>query len=65
MMPWRRLMEIGLGMMRLSPETFWSMTPNEFLAAYDGWLEFEGLRHRAPTVPTRAELAELMARFPD
>jgi uncharacterized phage protein (TIGR02216 family) len=58
-------MEIGLGMMRLPPNAFWSMTPNEFLAAYDGWCEFEGLRRHSSAAPTRAELHELMARFPD
>lgn len=32
-MNWPDLMALGLGRMRLSPETFWSMTPSEFRAA--------------------------------
>ncbi len=64
-MPWRRLMEIGLGMMRLTPEVFWSMTMPEFLAAYDGWLETQGRRASEAAVPTRAEIDAMMARFPD
>ena len=53
--PWQRMMELGLGVLRLSPQEFWAATPREISAAFG--------------VP-RAELgrgrfAELMERYPD
>jgi uncharacterized phage protein (TIGR02216 family) len=54
---WPRLMQVGLGRLRLTPEVFWNLTPAEFmLMAGPG----EG---RAAL--SRAGLAELSARFPD
>jgi uncharacterized phage protein (TIGR02216 family) len=49
----------GLGLLRLSPVVFWSMTPREFAAAMSVVL--------GPpiTAPTRGDLAALMTRFPD
>lgn len=35
-------MEVGLGMLRLPPDQFWSLTPREFYAAVDGFLESRG-----------------------
>ena len=32
-MNWPALMALGFGQLRLTPETFWSMTPTEFWAA--------------------------------
>lgn len=32
-MNWPALMSLGLGQLRLSPQTFWSMTPTELRAA--------------------------------
>lgn len=32
-MDWPGLMRVGLGVLRLSPEAFWGMTPREFEAA--------------------------------
>lgn len=52
-------MAFGLGVLRLSPREFWSMTPRElFFAA-------EGVYGPAPGAPARATLDELMRRFPD
>jgi uncharacterized phage protein (TIGR02216 family) len=51
-------MAAGLGAMRLSPKTFWAMTPRELAAAL-------GLGIAAPSAPERADLARLMRRFPD
>jgi uncharacterized phage protein (TIGR02216 family) len=51
-------MAAGLGILRLSPATLWSMTPREFAAAV-GWLVPE----TAP--PSRSDLSRLMTRFPD
>jgi uncharacterized phage protein (TIGR02216 family) len=52
-------MSTGLGLLRLSPDAFWSMTPREFERAVSAVLP---KRIRAPR---RDELAELMRRFPD
>ncbi len=54
-------MAVGLGVLRLAPAQFWSMTPRELAAALSG-----GLGIAPPPRPLqRAALRELMARFPD
>jgi uncharacterized phage protein (TIGR02216 family) len=57
--PWRDATAIGLGVLRLSPEQFWRMTPREFAAALRGLYG----DHSAPL--DRATLDALAARFPD
>jgi uncharacterized phage protein (TIGR02216 family) len=57
--PWRAVMALGFGRLRLSSEAFWGMTPRELAAAIDG------LRGHAGETMARAALAELMARYPD
>ncbi len=52
-------------MMGIAPSEFWAMTMPEFRAAYDGWLLITGRRHAAAAFPSRTEIDELMARFPD
>ena len=54
-------MAAGLGLLRLPPAHFWSMTPKELEAALRGLL---GPAH-SDAPPPRAALAQLMARFPD
>lgn len=54
---WTGLMRLGIGRLRLTPETFWAMSPREFAAA------LEGAGVAAPV--GRAQLGQLMARFPD
>jgi uncharacterized phage protein (TIGR02216 family) len=52
-------MRVGLGLLRLSPGAFWSMTPVEFDHA---------VRALAPgraAPPGRGDLAALMRDFPD
>lgn len=51
----------GLGVLRLSPQEFWSMTPRELAYALDG------LRGITPASarPARGDLLALMRRFPD
>lgn len=57
--PWERALAIGLGVLRLSPEEFWKMTPREFAAALRGL-------YGEPAMPLdRAALDALMLRFPD
>lgn len=59
---WRGLMRLGLGELRLSPETFWSMTPEEFRCALEG----AGLVPVGGANPiSRTGLEALMERFPD
>lgn len=57
---WPGLMRLGLGVLRLDPDVFWSMTPAEFRYALEG----------AGVVPegggmARSTLDTLMAAFPD
>jgi uncharacterized phage protein (TIGR02216 family) len=57
--PWERAIAVGLGVLRLSPASFWAMTPLEFaLAAGLG-------RGGNRDVPDRRAMAALMAIFPD
>ena len=58
--PWATLTAFGLGVLRWPPDAFWSATPAELLAAAGALAP-----PAAKAAPTRAELAALMARFPD
>lgn len=51
-------MQAGLGHLRLSPKSFWSMTPRELAAAL-------GLTTRAANTPSRQTFDALMRAFPD
>jgi uncharacterized phage protein (TIGR02216 family) len=54
-------MAAGLGLLRLPPDAFWSMTLRELAAALRGLLG-----PSSPDAPLpRAALAQLMSRFPD
>jgi len=55
------VMAAGLGLLRLPPAHFWSMTPREFEAALSALL---GPAHADAPLP-RSALAEMMSRFPD
>ncbi len=57
--PWRELMALGFGRLRLDSAAFWAMTPREFAAA------IEGLTAIRTAPPDRAMLDALMRRFPD
>lgn len=52
-------MAFGLGVLRLAPKDFWSMTPRELFCAA------EGIYGRACGPPGRATLDALMRDFPD
>jgi uncharacterized phage protein (TIGR02216 family) len=54
-------MAAGLGLLRLRPADFWSMTPRELDAALRGLL---GPSHSGEPLP-RSALADLMRRYPD
>lgn len=57
--PWDDAMTLGLGTLRLAPETFWRMTLPEIAAAA------RAVRPRVQAAMRRGELASMMARFPD
>lgn len=57
--PWREAMQFGLGVLRLSPDAFWKMSPRELAAA---WTAVVG--ERAGSMD-RPGLEALMERFPD
>lgn len=59
LLPWARLIGFGLGILRLSPAAFWSMTPRELLHAA------EAVMGPCAAPLDRAGLADLMQRFPD
>jgi len=59
-MDWTGLMRVGLGVLRLSPDAFWAMTPREFAAACSAFDDPRGASAMA-----RGDLEALMARFPD
>lgn len=52
-------MAMGFGLLRLSPKTFWAMTPREFERAMSIFAR------GADEAPRRADLAALMRAFPD
>lgn len=56
--PWREAIGFGLGVLKLSPREFWTMTPRELAYA------IEAVRGRAVPLE-RAALDELMRRYPD
>lgn len=54
-------MALGFGLLRLSPDGFWAMTPRELAAAaaaHDGLASAGG-------APQRQDILALMARYPD
>lgn len=57
--PWDEAMQFGFGALRLSPDTFWRMTPRELAQAVIA------VRGQAVTPLERGGLNELMQRFPD
>lgn len=57
-------MEIGLGVLQLAPDAFWSMSLTEMYAACDGLNAYNsGGKDSGPM--TRSELQELMELYPD
>jgi uncharacterized phage protein (TIGR02216 family) len=56
-------MEIGLGIVGLSPEDFWNMSIIEFYSALEGFKEFNTDQSKNPL--TKGELQDMMERYPD
>jgi uncharacterized phage protein (TIGR02216 family) len=57
--PWAAAMQIGFGLLKLSPDAFWRMTPRELAAA------MTVLRGGGTEAIGRVRLSELMQQFPD
>ncbi|PXA98129.1 hypothetical protein DMC47_10125 [Nostoc sp. 3335mG] len=57
--PWNEAMRFGLGVLRLSPRDFWSMSPRELAAAWSAVVV------ERPGPLDRGGLENLMERFPD
>jgi uncharacterized phage protein (TIGR02216 family) len=57
--PWERAIGFGLGVLRLCPRDFWSMTPRELASAA------EAVFGRGGAPLDRTTFAELMTRYPD
>ena len=55
--PWKQAIGFGLGVLRLSPQQFWSMTPRELGYTIEAVAGFPPL--------DRGTLAQLMTRYPD
>lgn len=56
-------MEICLGMIRMSPNDFWNLSPREMYASIAGFLEFNTTSQEEPL--TKDELDDLMELYPD
>jgi uncharacterized phage protein (TIGR02216 family) len=55
---WQDLMAFAFGVLKLTPDTFWAMTPREFDAAASPYLP-------ANNTASRSALVDLMQAFPD
>lgn len=47
----------------MTPETFWALSPREYLSAVNGFLLTNGGKKETPML--KDEMFELMRRFPD
>lgn len=59
--PWTEAIGFGIGVLGLSPDAFWRMTPRELALALAARGNLAGQSRPMP----RAALDDLMARFPD
>ena len=57
--PWAEAMQFGFGVLHLSSDAFWRMTPRELASA------ITAVRGRAPVGIARADFDALMKAFPD
>lgn len=57
--PWRQAIGFGLGVLRLPPKDFWSLTPRELALA------IAAVKGPVATAPPRAALDALMTKYPD
>ncbi|MFN3867616.1 MAG: phage tail assembly chaperone [Hyphomicrobiaceae bacterium] len=55
------MIAVALGVLRLDPAAFWSMTVTELRAA----LSVLGAAHAQERPPARSDVVQMMQRFPD
>jgi hypothetical protein len=60
-------MQIAMGALGWHPQVFWSATPREFWAAFEGWRRTNAADDRAGTLSDEevATLEDMKRRFPD
>lgn len=64
-------MEIGLGLLSMTPDAFWGLTVPEFNAKLKGWMDFNCAKSASdgPSATEAEEMREdvldLLERFPD
>lgn len=58
--PWPEAMQLGFGVLRLSSQCFWGLTPRELASAFEA---LSGRRSAGP--PGRETMEALMRAFPD
>ena len=63
-LPFNRFIQVGMGMLQLSPTEFWNLSLHELYLAIDGFQEFHGSNQKDGPL-TREELNELMELYPD
>ena len=61
----RRYFQICVGMIGISPESFWDMSPKEIFLALEGFSEFNGSGEEKPKPMTSGRMNELMELYPD
>lgn len=62
--PFEIYMEIGMGILGISPDDFWDMSLSEFMSAYNGYLK--GMGHKGEFMPiSRDEIKYMQKIFPD
>jgi uncharacterized phage protein (TIGR02216 family) len=57
--PWEAAMRFGFGVLHLSSDAFWRLTPRELAAA------FRAVAGEQVQAPARSALETMMERFPD
>jgi uncharacterized phage protein (TIGR02216 family) len=57
--PWAEAMQFGFGVLRLSPDAFWRMTPRELAQA------IVAVRGQTPAPIARGDFDALMKAYPD
>ena len=63
--PWREYLGVAVTVLRVPPTHFWAMTPMEFQSSLDAYVEALAGQNTVGRPPSRDEVADLMARFPD
>ena len=61
MIPWKSLLQFGLGYLKLSPDAFWNLTLRELDAA----IEWSFPKQHDRKVPTTTSLETLIKTYPD